>query len=129
MLKSIYDTYKTYFKVKYTEFGSFNIFVCLMACQPAVRSGSTMARVPVFHTIKVIASDLRNCCSEKVYPLHHGASFILLLVSFHHQITYRKVRNLQIGVNKLVGKVSINLLHHAQSATCVISIFIDALYN
>ena len=48
---------------------------------------------------------------KNVYPLRLGASFYPLLVSFHLQITYRKVRNLQIGVNKLVGKVLINLLH------------------
>ena len=46
----------------------------------------------------------------------------ILFVSFHLQITYRKVRNLRIGINKLVGKVFINLLHHAKSAICVISI-------
>ena len=42
------------------------------------------------------------------------ASFYLLLVSFHLHITYRKVRNLRIGVNKLVGKVLINLLCRAK---------------
>ena len=45
------------------------------------------------------------------------------------------MRNLQIGVNKLVGKVLINLLHHAKFisqpnlsklATCVIRIIINA---
>ena len=41
------------------------------------------------------------------------------------------MRNLQISVNKLVGKVSINfyvtvsLLCHTKSAVCVISIIID----
>ena len=34
------------------------------------------------------------------------------------QIANRKVRNLQIGVGKLVGKVSINLLHLIKSAVC-----------
>ena len=63
-----------------------------------------------------------------------------LLLSFHLQIAYRKVRNLQIGVDKLVGKVLINLLHHEKSvvlsmftskaleAACIISIIIDVLY-
>ena len=37
-----------------------------------------------------------------------------------------KVRNLQIGVDKLVGKVSINLLCHTKSADYIISIIIDA---
>ena len=44
-----------------------------------------------------------------VYPLHHGVSLYPLLLSFHLQ----KGRNLQIGVDKLVGKVSINLLCYA----------------
>ena len=48
----------------------------------------------------------------------------LLLLDFCLQIAYRKV-NLQIGVNKLVGKVSINLLHHVKSAACIINIIID----
>ena len=74
-----------------------------MACWPVVELGSTMARAPVFSHIKVIASDLQNCCSENVYPLHHGSSFYSLLVSFHLQIAYGKVRNSRIGVNKLVG--------------------------
>ena len=47
--------------------------------------------------------------------------FILYYLAF----ACRKVRNLQIGVNELVGKVSISLLCHAKSAACVISIIID----
>ena len=34
------------------------------------------------------------------------------------------MRNLQIGVDKLVGKVSINLLHPTKSAACIINIII-----
>ena len=49
-----------------------------------------------------------------------------LLISFHLQIAYRKVRNLQKSVNKFVGKALINLLSHAKLAICVISIIIDA---
>ena len=41
--------------------------------------------------------------------------FYPLLVSFCLQITHRKVRNFSKGVNKLVGKVWINLLSHAVS--------------
>ena len=52
-----------------------------------------------------------------VYPLHHGVSFHPLLLGFCLQIVYRKVRNLQIGVN--------NLLRHTKSAACVISIIIN----
>ena len=36
------------------------------------------------------------------------------VVLFSLQIASRKVRNLWIGVNKLVGKVLINLLHHTK---------------
>ena len=50
---------------------------------------------------------------KNVFPQCHGASLYPLLGSFHLQIAYGKVRNLQIGVNKPVGKVSINLLHQA----------------
>ena len=32
-----------------------------------------------------------------------------------NHFAYRKVRNLQIGVDMLLGKVSINLLHHTKS--------------
>ena len=35
--------------------------------------------------------------------------------SFCFQIAYKKVINLHISVNRLVGKVLINLLHHALS--------------
>ena len=52
---------------------------------------------------------------KNVYLLYHGASFHHLLVSFHLQIAYKIVKNLQIGVNKFVGKVLINLLHHTVS--------------
>ena len=59
-----------------------------------------------------------------INPLHHGVSLHPLLLSFHLQIAYRKLRNLQIGVDKLVGKVLINLLHHTKSAPCIISIIL-----
>ena len=55
-----------------------------------------------------------------VYPLYHAVSFYTLLLSFHLQIAYRKVRNLQICVDKLVGKASINLLSHTKSAAGII---------
>ena len=64
--------------------------------------------------------DLRSYVVLKIiYPL-----WCFLLLSFHLQITYRQMRNLQIGVDKLIEKVSINLLHHAKSAACIISIII-----
>ena len=42
--------------------------------------------------------------------------------SIYPQITYSKVRNLQIGVEMLVGKVSTNLFHHSKPASCTIII-------
>ena len=96
---------------------------------PAVRPGSTMARAPVFYTIKLIVSDLRNRCSKEHLFNAPWCFLYPLLVSFHLQIAYGKVRNSQIGVNKLVGQVLINLLCHAKfiaSAACVISIIINA---
>ena len=48
------------------------------------------------------------------YALLHGRSFYLLLISFRLQITHRMVRNLQIGVDEVVRKVLINLLHHVK---------------
>ena len=81
----------------------YNRFVCLMASRPTVRPSSTMARAPVFHTITVIVSDLRNHCSEKRLSIAPWSSFYPLLVSFCLQISYGKVINSLIGVNKLVG--------------------------
>ena len=95
-----------FLKVKYTKI-KFPYFTTDLACWtaslPAIRPSSTMARAPVFHTIKVIALDLQTVVPKNVYPLCHDASSSPLLVSFHLQIAYRKVRNLRIGVNKLVG--------------------------
>ena len=105
----------THFKSQIYRISSFllyNIFICLTACLMACHK-TWFIYAPVFHVTKVIMLDLQNCCSkERLYPLRHGASFYPLLVSFHIQVTYIKVRILQIGVNKLVEKVWINLLHH-----------------
>ena len=59
-----------------------------------------------------------------IYLLRLGVFFYPLLLSFHFQITYKKVRSLQIGVDKIVRKVSINLLPDPKSAACIISIII-----
>ena len=57
---------------------------------------------------------------KNVYPLLYGVSFTgSLLVSFCLQIAYNKMRNLQIGLDKLVGKVLINLLRHTKSVAWV----------
>ena len=67
-----------------------------------------MARAPVF-------SHNKGNRIAFMKPLFRtGASFYPLLVSFCLQIAYRKVRNSRIGVNKLVGKVSIYLSCHAK---------------
>ena len=65
-------------------------------------------------------SDLQNCCSNKHLSI---APLCFLLFSFHLQIAYRKV---QIGVDKLVGKVSIDLSCHAKFIT---SCKVNHLFN
>ena len=47
--------------------------------------------------------------------------FILYQLAF----IFKLLIEIAKGVNKLVGNVSINLLHHAKSAICVINIIID----
>ena len=59
----------------------------------------------------------KTAVPKKVYSLHHDASFYPLLVSFRLHIAYRKVTNSRIGENKIVGKVSINLLRHTKFNT------------
>ena len=54
-----------------------------------------------------------------VYPLCHCASFYASLVSFHLQIAYRKVRNLQ----KVL--MSLYVLWHAMSAVCIVNQIIN----
>ena len=95
-------------------------FVCLPAFQPAIRLKCNI------YTTKAITLDLQNCCS---YKSLFNVPMCFLLLSFRLQIAYRKVRNLEIGVDKLVGKVSINLLCHAKVSACIINIIIiiDAL--
>ena len=76
---------------------------------------------------KVITSDYKTVVLMNVYLQQNGVSFYPLLVSFCLQITYRKVRNLQIDIDKLVGRLLIKLiLHLAKLAACIISIIIDA---
>ena len=109
----------------------FCLPIGLPACLPAVKPSFTMARAPVFSYNKVI---YKTAVLKKVHPQHHDASFYPLLVSFRLQITHRKVRNLQIGVNKLLGKVSISLLRHSkfsQLHACIISIIshVPAIHN
>ena len=53
-----------------------------------------------------------------IYPLRHGVSFY----PFNFKLLTKRLRNLQIDIDKLVGKVLINLLHHAKSTACVIII-------
>ena len=105
---------------KYTDLKFLTLHFCLLnglsACRPAVRPGSTMARAPVFSQNKGNRIGFMQFLFQKTF-IHSTMvlPFMLYkLVSFCLQITYRKVRNLQIGVNKLVGKVSINLLHHTK---------------
>ena len=43
-------------------------FVCLPAILPAVRPGCARCGLQKFHMIKVMAVDLRKCCSEDDLP-------------------------------------------------------------
>ena len=45
-----------------------------------------------------------NHIGFSIHLLYSGAYFYPLLVSFHLQITYRKVRNLHSGVDKFAEK-------------------------
>ena len=93
-----------HFKIKYTKFKfPYNRLACLMACWPAVKLSTTMTRAPVVSHNKGNRIRFTKLVPKNVYPLRHGASFYHLLVSFLLQITYRKVRNLQISINKFVG--------------------------
>ena len=44
-----------------------------------------------------------------VDPLHNDVFFYPLLVSFHLPIAYKKVKNLENSVDRLVGKVLIHV--------------------
>ena len=46
--KNLFKMHNTHFKSQIQSFFLNNIFICLTACQPAIRPGSTMARAPVF---------------------------------------------------------------------------------
>ena len=84
---------------------AFYLPASLSAClPPAIRPGCASATASVFtHNKGNHVGFTKIVVPRNVYPLHHGISFYPLLVSFHLQIAYRKVRNLRIGVNKLVG--------------------------
>ena len=113
----------------YNEFSKFIIYPYFF-CQPAIRPGCVRCMNAEFYTTKISMLDLPNYCSEeRLFTAPWCYLYNLLLLSFYLHITYRKVRNLQIGTDKFVGKVLIKLLHHAKfitSATCVISIIINA---
>ena len=99
---------------------------CLPACLPAVRPVVLVLWLQFFYATKLITSDLQNCCSKECLSTVPGVSFYLLLVSFHLQITYRKIRNFPVGIKKLVGKVSINLLlMSCKVRVCIISMIIN----
>ena len=66
--------------------------ICLSASQPAVRPGCASATALEFLHNK--GNHNETVVLKNIYPLRHGASFYLLLVSFRLQIVYRKVRNL-----------------------------------
>ena len=69
----------------------------LLVFQPAIRPSSTMARAPVFSHNR-LCWIYKTVVLKKVYLQRHDAS---VLISFLFQITYRKMRNLRIGISKL----------------------------
>ena len=64
--------------------------------------------------------DLQDCCSEKCLFTVPWCFLLFFIgwLSFSNHL--QKGEKLPKGVNKLVGKVSINLLHHAKSTVCII---------
>ena len=65
------------------------------ASQPAVRPDSASATALEFLHNKGYRVGFTKLVPKNVYSLRHGTSFHPLLVSFHLQITHKKVRNLQ----------------------------------
>ena len=74
-----------------------------------------------------------------VFPfIFHFSAFVFKLLTgyeniaeykhtqYSNTILYRNVWNLQIGIEKLVGKMSINLICYVKSAPCIIGIIINA---
>ena len=76
---------------------------------PTVRPGCARCMASFLHSK---GNYIQFMGSMNIYPLHHGVFFYPYCLAFY----------LQIGIDKLVGKVPINLLYHAKSATGVISI-------
>ena len=64
--------------------------------------------------------DFQNCCSDKHLHCTMVFTFILYYLVFVF-LSLKKVRNLQIGVDMLVGKVSIKFLEW-NSVSCIIII-------
>ena len=75
------------------------LFASQPVIQPAVRPRCTALE---FLHNKV--NHIKTVVLKHIYSLCHGASFYPLLLSFCLQIAYRKVRNLQISVDKLVRR-------------------------
>ena len=105
---------------------NFNLSASQPTCQPAslpacheTHASCARCMAPEFLHNK---GDHIDCCSSKHLPT--ATQCFLFLLSFLLQITYRKVRNFQIGGGKLVRKAS---LHHTKSTTCIISIIVNAL--
>ena len=111
-----------------TEFWNYKIFVWLTASlsQDLVALGVWLQNV---YTTKVITSYLWNYCSNEhlsTAPWCFLLSFITHVVFVFISLTKRWETCKLVLISLIVGKMLINLLRHAKSATCIISIIIDA---
>ena len=79
----------------------------LTVCQAPMRPTSIRRWLQVFHTTKVIASNVQNCCSDEdssTVPWCFFSSFIIFLFSFIIPLKGKKI--LKECVNKLVPSAS-----------------------
>ena len=94
-------------------------------CLHVIRPGYANAMGPIFSHNKGNCVRFTKLLFCRFIHCAVVIPFYPLLVSFRLQIAYRKVGNLQISDNKLVEKVSINLLYLVKSVICIIRIIID----
>ena len=78
--------------------------------QPAIRPGYTSAMAPVFLHSKSNTLDLQSFCSNELLSTVLWC-FLLSFITYK-AFVLKSLANLQISVDKLVGKLLINLLNH-----------------
>ena len=115
----------------YNEFLKFEIypyFICQPASQPAsqsaIRPGSASATALEFLHNKGNHVGFTKLFFQRTF-IH--CAMVLPFILYQLAFVFKLLIGIAKGVNKLVGKVSINLLRHAKSAICVINIIIHLL--